>query len=301
MRGGQSCQDGIGDAKRNIVVHKQASEALGRNRLMHNAPLAAHIEAPTQPTMIPGLISLLINLDRSPQRLERMVARLEHHQLAWRRVSAIEGRLLDLKTEKRVCVQSYARKHGKDLNPAEVGCYLSHLKCMEQFLADPDVQYALVLEDDVDFDDDFTALLSEIISHSHDWDMVTLSGFHTGTPVGGIQLRGGRKLSPMLSRHTGAAAYLVNRKAAQAYLDKLLPMAVPYDHAFDQGWRLGIKTRLVHPHPTKLDWAPTTIGDPLDRYRKFPWHKRFGTYFYRAGNELQRVAYGLKQWRKSGR
>lgn len=251
--------------------------------------------------MIPGLISLLINLDRSPQRLAQMADRLDRHKLAWKRVSAVEGKLLDLETDPRVCAASYASKHGKVLNPAELGCYLSHVKCMEVFLQDPEAKYALILEDDVDFAPDFGAVIESVIGRSAEWDMVKLSGFHTGTPIGGIPLRGGRRLSPMLSRHTGSAAYLVNRKAAQSYLEHLLPMSLPYDHAFDQGWKLGIKTRLVHPLPTQLDWAPSTIGDATNRYPKFPWYKRFGTYFYRARTELQRLSYGLGQWWHSGR
>lgn len=250
--------------------------------------------------MIPGLISLLINLDRSPQRLAQMAGRLDQHQLTWRRVSAVEGKLLDLQTDQRVCIPSYARKHGKNLNPAELGCYLSHIKCMEEFLQDAQAQYALILEDDVDFEPDFSEVIKEVVALGAEWDMVKLSGFHTGTPVGGIPLSHGRRLSPMLSRHTGSAAYLVNRHAAQAYASKLLPMSVPYDHAFDQGWKLGLKVRLVHPMPTRLDGAPSTIGAGPSRNPKFPWHRRFGTYFYRAGTELQRVAYGLTQWLKSG-
>ena len=50
----------------------------------------------------------------------------------------------------------------------------------------------------------------------------------------------------MLSRCTGASAYLVNRLAAQAYVEGLLPMQLPYDHVLaDMLRRLGAQVAEV--------------------------------------------------------
>ena len=50
-----------------------------------------------------------------------------------------------------------------------------------------------------------------------------------------------------LFRSTGAAAYVISRRAAEVYLDKLLPIGQPFDHAFDRGWFLGLRMREVNP------------------------------------------------------
>lgn len=248
--------------------------------------------------MIPRLKTLLINLDRSPQRLQLMQQRLAKTGLDWQRVPAVDGKLLDLSNDPRVSQVGYHRHHGKILNPAELGCYLSHIKALENFVADTEAQFALILEDDIDFAPDFAQVMQDLIDRAKSWDMVKLSGFHSGTPVGGPVVGQDRRLSVMLSRQTGSAAYMVSRYAAETYLARLLPMQLPYDHAFDKGWEFGLRIRIVCPLPTDLDWEqPSTIGGhSANPYTKFPWYKRLSTYRYRGVNELRRVAYGLRQW-----
>jgi glycosyl transferase family 25 len=98
----------------------------------------------------------------------------------------------------------------------------------------------------------------------------------------------------MLTRCTGSSAYLMNRRAAEAYAAGLLPMSLPYDHVFDQGWRFGLKFRLVTPTPcTHDEQIATTIVAAGDR--KFHWSRRLPTHLYRLGNESRRLAYGISQ------
>lgn len=227
-----------------------------------------------------------------------MAARLARIGLEWERVPGIDGKALDLANDPRVSLPEYRRLHGKALNPSEVGCYLSHIAACTQFLSDPLAKYALILEDDVDFADDFQQVLDDLVGVEHDWDMVKLSGFHSGTPVRPKYAVGqARRLCVMLSRHTGAAAYLINRRMAQIYVTQLLPMRLPYDHAFDKGWEWNVKLRLVVPLPTALSWEPSTIMPiGVTPYKRLPWHRRMATYRYRLLNELERARYGLCQW-----
>ena len=131
------------------------------------------------------------------------------------------------------------------------------------------------------------------------WDVAKLSAVHSGTPQPYLEVAPGHQLAVMLSRCTGSSAYLMNRRAAQAYANTttgLLPMSLPYDHVFDQGWRFGIKFRLVTPTPCAHDeQIATTIVTPPGVRRKFHWSKRFGAYGYRLGNEWRRLVYGLTQ------
>lgn len=246
----------------------------------------------------------LINLDRSTDRLAVMTQRLEKAGLPWQRISAVEGRKLDIESDRRVDIPGYQSRHGKRLNPAEVGCYLSHVDVMEEFLRQPELQWAVILEDDVDFSDDFHEIISSLLSHPDKWDMVKLSGFHSGSPGCTVKLSEKRSLAIMWSRMTGSAAYIVNRKAAATYVACLLPMSLPYDHVFDQGWKLGIKVRMVSPLPTELDpELPSTIGyGPADQ-RRLPFVRRLPCFAYRLRTELQRVSHAALQtaWNFVGR
>jgi glycosyl transferase family 25 len=184
----------------------------------------------------------------------------------------------------------------------ELGCYLSHVEAMRLFLASA-AACALILEDDVLLHASLPAVLQGLLAHPGRWDMVKLSAVHSGTPQRVLKLSPGpphdHHLAVMLSRCTGSSAYLINRRAAQAYLREpggLLPMQLPYDHVFDQGWRFGLKVRLVTPTPCGHDSdIASTIVAPPGGSRKFKWPQRLPTYAYRLGNELRRLGYGLAQ------
>lgn len=239
----------------------------------------------------------VINLDRAPDRLARISAQLQHLQLPFTRLPAVDARALTPAQRSQLDEAAYCRKHGMTPVPGELGCYLSHVEVMQRFVAS-EAQFALVLEDDVLLHDSLPAVLGGLIANAQRWDAVKLSAVHRGTPVRVLEVAPGHHLAVMLSRVTGSSAYLMNRKAAAAWLKQpggLLPMTLPYDHVFDQGWRFGIKFRLVTPTPCGHDdQIPTTIVSPPGQPRKFHWSKRFSTYFYRLGNESRRLAYGLR-------
>ena len=239
----------------------------------------------------------VINLDRAPDRLARISAQLQRLQLPFTRLPAVDARTLSPEQRSLLDEAAYCRKHGMTPVLGELGCYLSHIEVMRRFLAGS-AEFALVLEDDVLVHDSLPAVLQGLMANAGRWDAVKLSAVHRGTPVRVLEVAPGHHLAVMLSRVTGSSAYLMNRKAAAAWLREpggLLPMTLPYDHVFDQGWRFGLKFRLVTPTPCGHDdQIPTTIVSPPGQPRKFHWSKRFSTYLYRLGNELQRLAYGLR-------
>lgn len=245
--------------------------------------------------------TIVINLDRSPQRLVAIGAQLDHLGLPWQRVAAVDGRALS--DAQRACLDaaSYRRKHGMEPSLGELGCYLSHHEAMGRLL-ESSALAGLILEDDAKLLDSLPSVLAQLMGNAHRWDMVKLSAVHSGTPVPVLSLVPGHALAVMLSRCTGSSAYLVNRRAAQIYRDALLPMSLPYDHVFDQGWRFGLKVRLVTPTPCVHDHqAGSTIATatpdgqaaPLPQSRKFKWPRRIPAFIYRLKNELARVRYGL--------
>ena len=125
--------------------------------------------------------------------------------------------------------------------------------------------------------------------------MVKLSAIHSGTPVGVLDVGQGHQLGVMFSRCTGSSAYVINRTAAQRYVQQLLPMQLPYDHAYDRGWVYGLKVRRVFPEVcVHDDQVVSTIGNPGPS-RKFPWYRRLPTYIHRLRTEWARLRYGVAQ------
>ncbi|MDO9091731.1 MAG: glycosyltransferase family 25 protein [Rubrivivax sp.] len=237
----------------------------------------------------------MINLDRAPDRLARITRQLQRLKLDFQRIAAVDARALTPDQRAALDEPAYRRKHGMTPVLGELGCYLSHVEAMHRFLAS-DAAFALVLEDDVLLHDSLPAVLQGLMAQPTRWDVAKLSAVHSGTPVPYATVAPGHRLAVMLSRCTGSSAYLMNRRAAQAYASGLLPMSLPYDHVFDQGWRFGLKFRLVTPTPCGHDeTVASTIVAPPGVSRKFRWTQRLPTYTYRLGNEWRRLTHGLGQ------
>ena len=96
-----------------------------------------------------GMSVTVINLDRSTDRLDRMARQLDALGIGWQRMSAIAPTSLAGSPLYRG--DRASALWGRDLRPGELGCFLSHLACIDAFLAS-DAATLLVLEDDVALD-----------------------------------------------------------------------------------------------------------------------------------------------------
>lgn len=89
----------------------------------------------------------VINLDRSKDRLQTIGKSLKIANLPFDRFAARDMTDVDLSEIPLYNEAKAKRSSGRPLSRGEVGCYLSHLGCLEDFLAS-DANYLLVLEDD---------------------------------------------------------------------------------------------------------------------------------------------------------
>jgi glycosyl transferase, family 25 len=240
----------------------------------------------------------VINLDRSPERLKEITRQLEKFGLGFQRVQAVDGKLANPTQKALLDEMKYQSRHGKTSLPGELGCYLSHVRVIEVFLAS-DSPFAIILEDDAILEDGFIQGIEELLKHANRWDMVKLSGVHSGTPVSVLQLNQNLVLAVMFSKCTGSSAYILNRRAALELSQGLLPMTLPYDHEFDKGWKYRIKVRAVSPFlVTHNETATTTIVPTGKSSRKLTGIKRWPAYQYRVKTEFQRLAYAIGQYLK---
>ena len=98
------------------------------------------------------MLRLLINLDRSTDRLSEVTKRLNDLKIPFERVSAVDGCDLSQSTIESL---TYPINHfetkvrfTRALTPGEIGCFLSHIKCWKK-LASSTEKWALILEDDI--------------------------------------------------------------------------------------------------------------------------------------------------------
>lgn len=142
-----------------------------------------------------------INLDRRPERWERMQAEFARHEIAGvRRFSAIDGGAVVLPPHWNHTAGAY-------------GCLLSHVAVIEEARA-LNAESVLIFEDDAVFDPEFrTKFVSFGEEVPSDWDMLYFGALHKDEPV---------RLSEHVYRITKANstyAYALKRTVFDAFLE----------------------------------------------------------------------------------
>jgi len=244
----------------------------------HN-PLHAH-------RLPANLSTFLINLDRAPERRTRMAFLLNRLGLDFERVSAVDGaklRLPSMSFDER----GYSLRHGRRPNPYEIGCFLSHVDCARRLLASRG-EYALILEDDLNFDPNFVTVLAEVLANRDKWDIVRLSTVNVGKKYRVQRLTHQHSLAISLTREKGSGAYLINRRAAEWITRRLVPMRLPYDLAFDLEFLQGLRAFFVDPPPVRQDADPRSQIQVKTSDYKLGWRRPPTVIPYRAAIEITR-------------
>lgn len=171
----------------------------------------------------------LINLDRRSDRLAAMTAQLTQLGIAAKRIAAVDANCVSDNWLRQIFTP---RGPLGTIPKGDQCCSLSHRRAWAAFL-NSGAPYAAVLEDDVVLDPSVSRLFKQ-----HDWipdgvDLIKLEHYgpdHQRVLVGEKRSIGhNRTLAPILSRHTGAACYVVSRAAAVKLLN-VQRWSVPVDH-----------------------------------------------------------------------
>jgi glycosyl transferase family 25 len=246
----------------------------------------------------------LINLGRRPDRLAAMTAQAQGIGLGLDRIEAVDARIADVRAMDRWFA---AGGPLGEIPRGDKACLLSHRAAWETFLGTGDA-HAVFLEDDVRLSASAGALLVsdnwipagvEVVKLEHygpPGQRVLLSDLH------GISLASPRQaattrgedfaLGRMLSRHTGAAAYILSRAAAETLLEETC-FDLPVDHL------------IFNPNNSRLfaRLAPWQLMPAIARQQEFVGEKsdiegtrlglrKFGWTY--ARRELVRFAYDLR-------
>ena len=136
---------------------------------------------------------------------------------------------------------------------------------------------------------DFPTVLEAALRHRSSWNILRLTGLSAGHAVPVRPLGGGSALCVNFGRLKGAGAYVVDRAAATAFVAHLLPMWLPWDHAFDREWFLGLRAASVQPFPISQTDSGFKSSIQGGSKRPLPSCRRwFTTYPYQAFNEICR-------------
>lgn len=92
-----------------------------------------------------------INLDSNPERNTHLMTEVAKLGLAAQRISAIDGKALMEQDIAFVHKHNFLLKNKRHIKMGEIGCAMSH-RPIWQMMIDDGIDYALILEDDVEID-----------------------------------------------------------------------------------------------------------------------------------------------------
>ena len=185
----------------------------------------------------------VINLARSTERLAAITAQLDAIGVAFERIDAIEGKTLSDDAVEQVSPSHVVRKtYHRALSKAEIACSLSHRKAWQRII-DDNLDFAVVLEDDVELLDNFPEVLNLLAQLPHtSWDFIKLYALRRG---------GGKNIARRFSYkdHTfvtyrrfplGFVAQAVSRQGAESLLRNLPYVTQPADGQLKSWWEAGV-------------------------------------------------------------
>lgn len=110
----------------------------------------------------------IVNLERRPDRKEEMTEKLKNHGVTnYEFIKAVDGKHLSPSVEVKRLFE------GNDFNYRRgvLGCALSHFKLWKELTMEPLLNYYVILEDDIEFSDDFDKKLQYAMSEFNEKQM----------------------------------------------------------------------------------------------------------------------------------
>jgi glycosyl transferase family 25 len=241
---------------------------------------------------MPSYKVLVINLARSPERLAAIRTQLDAINIPFDRIDAFDGRNLSDDFVEQVSPAHIVRKsYHRALSKAEVACSLSHKKAWRQII-DDDLDFGVILEDDVDLLDNFSEVVTLLAELPHgDWDFIKLYALRRG---GGknIAKRFDYRGHTFVTYHRyplGFVGQAVSRRGAKALIQNLPYVTEPVDGQLKSWWEAGVFPFGLIPYCVTTDLDGVSDINPAGRLEEMEQDR-----FVKIRNKIRRAA--MRAW-----
>lgn len=191
----------------------------------------------------------IITLDKQSDHSQWLIKQIENQGLTGSFSDAVDGRqaypeLLDGET---INHDKSMRYRGSQLTTSEVGCYLSHYRCV-YWAYHHGIDKLCVLEDDVKFEDSFSSTVEEIYQLPEKYEFVRLMGLKNSKRKVIKTLASGIQLTRLVKGNLGAQGYVINRSGMKKILEHGSDMRQPVDKLYDHFWEVDLNLYSLEPH-----------------------------------------------------
>ncbi len=178
-----------------------------------------------------------INLDLSVKRKKNVETMLTKANISASRIPAIDGKLLDIDKYKHLFKTKpsmYENYTKNKKNVGHFGCYLSQMKCYEEFLK-TDKEFCIIFEDDMEIKSN--TFKKDVEKHVRNvpqgWDII-LFGYNLNDTYHKDRNKGIQMINNIINirSFTGLHGYMINRNSAKKLLHEL------QDHRWYIDWNM---------------------------------------------------------------
>jgi glycosyl transferase family 25 len=181
----------------------------------------------------------LINLDDNKDRLLSSTKQLQKFNISATRIPAFDGRKLNLETYPPYNAPRALKYMGRQLVGGEIGCYMSHIRCAEAFLAS-DAEFAVILEDDFKIEINLPEIISKALywlqnKKDVEWHLINIGNEKIKLST---QLHNFKSENQSYSLRRAfyfpmtTTGLIWNRKGAKEFLEQPLDLFAPVDNFF---------------------------------------------------------------------
>lgn len=209
--------------------------------------------------------TVVINLDRDPDRLAYMREQLDRAGVPFERFAGIYG------VQMPDSLRAYfpASEDGSGfLSHGELGCYASHLAVYEAIASGKIASPALVLEDDVKLPENLREIITQVLEAAPaDWDFIRLSSPAKRAYFTVAELTPPHALVRYSISPGSNGALLVSAAGARKFTDRGELRRMPIDQDNRQLWRFKLNLYGVVPEPIRGNSLNTSTIDELTTSR----------------------------------
>lgn len=266
---------------------------------------------------------LVINLNESTERLERLKTAFEFIGLDFERIPAVDGRKLsETQILKHYSPELNRKKYFVPLSKPEIGLYMSHLRACSKIISE-DLDFGIILEDDIVLKDGFQIVPQVLSSLNNNWNYVKLIAPGKKKKItGSKQIAVDLPIRVKIERHIndansfirekinetksicaharfelitwnkppiGTAAYAITRDGAKEFLSKRSIFFRPIDVDLQYEWETSLKIQGLSPFLLDLLGDKSTVQTCKLRY-----HYPMARVIYKLKYLLLRTLYSKK-------
>jgi len=212
------------------------------------------------------MLVVVINLERSKDRLRRVADRFQRVGLRFEVAKALDG-----SQEEHVSLSRYdearrLRRCGSSLVAAEIASFASHFRLWERCAAG--CQPYLICEDDIVVECCLAELISILEVELQTWPLIRLGGTISRREYALKDLGMGLRLVRFVEGPRGAFAYALSPEGARALVANAGGWLRTVDDYLDRFWEHGVASVGVRPYPATHESRDMNVSTVDTRARR---------------------------------